>query len=101
MYNGDDMPPWPAGEGSNTKHTDVIAGLRASTLDDGGWGRGWSMTPPVSRAPVSPPASSTSAISSTKGRRDQLAAHGAVAKLKAAFDTASRLSDADLLAQTS
>ncbi|HSD40074.1 MAG TPA: type VI secretion system Vgr family protein [Rhodocyclaceae bacterium] len=37
MYNGDDTPPWPAGEGSSANHPGVIAGMHAPTLDGSGW----------------------------------------------------------------
>ncbi len=39
MWNGEDNPPWPAGEGSSANHPGVIAGMHAPTLDGSGWGQ--------------------------------------------------------------
>jgi type VI secretion system secreted protein VgrG len=37
LYNGQDAPPWPAGEGSSANHPGVLAGFHAPTLDGSGW----------------------------------------------------------------
>ncbi|GAB4062475.1 type VI secretion system Vgr family protein [Uliginosibacterium sediminicola] len=37
LYNGQDAPPWPAGEGSSANHPGVLAGFHAPTLDGAGW----------------------------------------------------------------
>ncbi|MEN3109828.1 type VI secretion system Vgr family protein [Uliginosibacterium paludis] len=37
LYNGQDTPPWPAGEESAANHAGVVAGFHASTLDGSGW----------------------------------------------------------------
>ncbi|MDB5800644.1 MAG: Rhs element Vgr protein, partial [Rhodocyclales bacterium] len=39
MWNGEDTPPFAAGEGSNANHPGVIAGMHAPTLDGSGWGQ--------------------------------------------------------------
>lgn len=37
LYNGQDSPPWPAGEESGANHAAVVSGLHATTLDGAGW----------------------------------------------------------------
>ncbi|GAA5165039.1 type VI secretion system Vgr family protein [Viridibacterium curvum] len=37
LYNGQDAPPWPAGEGSSANHPGILAGFHAPTLDGQGW----------------------------------------------------------------
>ncbi|GAA5172715.1 type VI secretion system Vgr family protein [Viridibacterium curvum] len=42
LYNGQDAPPWPAGEGSSANHPGILAGFHAPTLDGQGWSQ-WQM----------------------------------------------------------
>lgn len=37
LHNGQDTPPWPAGERSGANHPGILAGLHAPTLDGGDW----------------------------------------------------------------
>ncbi|MEC5384233.1 type VI secretion system Vgr family protein [Uliginosibacterium sp. H3] len=138
MYNGDDNPPWPAGEGSSANHPGVIAGMHAPTLDGSGWSQ-WLIDDATGQLRTRLATSHTASqlnlgylihqgpTSSTRGawrgtgaelRTDgwsvvraaqgillsttarqngastQLDSTEAAGQLKAAFDTASRLSDA-------
>ncbi|WP_341677610.1 type VI secretion system Vgr family protein [Niveibacterium sp. SC-1] len=37
LYNGEDAPPWPAGEDSGANHGGAVSGIHAPTLDGTGW----------------------------------------------------------------
>lgn len=37
LYNGQDAPPWPAGEGSQANHPGLLSGWHVPTLDGAGW----------------------------------------------------------------